>query len=705
MNTIALLVVILLTTLFVARASAEPPKQQPTSLVFPASDWQQSTPEAQNFNPEKLAAALKNLPGDVLVSRNGYAIASKGDITRPRSVLSVSKSVTALIAGTLLQQKKLQLDDPVHGSDKPTTPAATYRHFLSMTSDFGLTPHEPGKHFAYNNEAIDFYGKSMAEKFFPNKKPDEILQTALWDTIGRQDTVQFNGQWGGWGGGWSVSARDLARIGLLVLNEGKWKDIQLIPADFIRELYKDQIPKDATISISFGEGGKGAGQDTSYHQLKASQGMKGNYSFGWWTNASRLYPDLPADMIWASGKFGNFIIVCPSLQLVIGVTNQIDPNPDAALYARAVLSAVPGSKISEPPPWRKTKVDIRGEDFLINGEPTLKGKTWRGHNIEGLLPNSRMVQGIYDDLNPETKKLWAYPDGKPFDADRNTDEFLAAMPSWREHGLLAFTINLQGGSPQGYSKDQPWINSAFNPDGSFAGGYTLGLQKIINKADELGMVVILGYFYFGQEPRMNGEDAIKAATKNATNWVVDKGFTNVIIEIANEADISKYKHPIIKPENTKPLLDLVKDLSKNKVNNKIGRLYVSTSLKGNALPTADLVKEVDYVLIHGNGVGKPARIEEMVDAVRNLDTWKSAPKPIVFNEDDHFDFDKPENNFLAATKKHASWGYFDYRMKNEKFEDGYQSVPVDWTINSPRKKAFFNTLKEMTKQNPAKQSP
>ena len=63
--------------------------------------------------------------------------------------------------------------------------------------------------------------------------------------------------------------------------------------------------------------------------------------------------------------------------------------------------------------------------------------------------------------------------------------------------------------------------------------------------------------------------------------------------------------------------------------------------------------------------------------------------PIVINEDDHFDFDKPMNNFIAATKEHVSWGYFDYRMKDEGFEQGYQSLPVDWGINSNRKKGFF----------------
>ena len=62
-----------------------------------------------------------------------------------------------------------------------------------------------------------------------------------------------------------------------------------------------------------------------------------------------------------------------------------------------------------------------------------------------------MVQGVFDDLNPATRPMFGYPDG-PFDAERNTDEFVAAMPSWRSAGLLAVTVNFQGGSPQGYSE-------------------------------------------------------------------------------------------------------------------------------------------------------------------------------------------------------------------------------------------------------------
>ena len=102
----------------------------------------------------------------------------------------------------------------------------------------------------------------------------------------------------------------------------------------------------------------------------------------------------------------------------------------------------------------------------------------------------------------------------------------------------------------------------------------------------------------------------------------------------------------------------------------------------------------DFVLIHGNGVDDPARITEMVEQVRAMKTYTQ--KPIVFNEDDHFDFDKPMNNMIAAFTSHASWGYFDFRRDGESFENGYQSVPVDWQISSDRKKAFFELVKEIT---------
>src|SRR5262245_60088329 len=131
-------------------------------------------------------------------------------------------------------------------------------------------------------------------------------------------------------------------------------------------------------------------------------------------------------------------------------------------FVLALLLTV-SSAVAAPP---RTEVAIRGDSFLINGDLTYKGRLWRGKKIEGLLLNSRMVQAIFDDLNPQTVANWAYPDTKRWDAERNVREFIAAMPDWRKHGLLAITLNLQGGSPRGYSNTQPWHNSAITPEGA-----------------------------------------------------------------------------------------------------------------------------------------------------------------------------------------------------------------------------------------------
>ncbi len=82
----------------------------------------------------------------------------------------------------------------------------------------------------------------------------------------------------------------------------------------------------------------------------------------------------------------------------------------------------------------------------------------------------------------------------------------------------------------------------------------------------------------------------------------------------------------------------------------------------------------------------------MVRQARRVPGYRSMP--ILFNEDDHFDFDQPVSNMLKAVGAYASWGYFDPGKNN--YLDGYQSPPVSWSINTERKKAFFGLLKEVT---------
>jgi hypothetical protein len=349
-----------------------------------------------------------------------------------------------------------------------------------------------------------------------------------------------------------------------------------------------------------------------------------------------------------------------------------------------ILSSIYSSLFAQ-----KTKVSINENQFFINGKPTYEGRVWKGNKIEGLLMNARLVQGIFDDLNPENSGEFAYSDTKKWDADRNTDEFVAAMPLWKSHGLLAFTLNMQGGSPYGYG-NKKCLNPAYNADGTIMNPYLNRLNRILKKADELNMAVILGLFYFGQDQHLKDEAAVIKAVDSVTDFVLKKGYRNVMIEINNECDHPDYDHAILKPNRVYELIDRVKNKQR-----KGHRLLVSTSFTGRKVPTQNVVNTSDFILLHGNGAKTTQQIQEQIDATKLVEGFNN--KPIINNEDDHFDFDKEINNMTVSIKNYVSWGYFDFRFKGETdLKQGFQSVPVDWGINSARKKGFFTLLKEVT---------
>ena len=215
------------------------------------------------------------------------------------------------------------------------------------------------------------------------------------------------------------------------------------------------------------------------------------------------------------------------------------------------------------------------------------------------------------------------------------------------------------------------------------------LKAVLTRADELGMVVILGLFYFGQDERLKDEAAVRRGVDNAVDWLFAEGFRNVLIEVNNECDVRAYDHAVLRPGRVHELIERVKD----------GRRFLAgTSYAGGSAPGESVVRASDFLLLHGNGVRGPARIADMVRAARRVPGYR--PMPVLFNEDDHFDFGRPANHFVAAVGAYASWGYFDYRMEGEAFDDGFQSVPVNWGISSPRKRAFFQLLGEITGERP-----
>lgn len=345
------------------------------------------------------------------------------------------------------------------------------------------------------------------------------------------------------------------------------------------------------------------------------------------------------------------------------------------------------------PSWAGTVVSIKGDDFLINGRPTYEGRKWQGHRVEGLLFNNRLVQGTFDDLNPETASRWAYPDTGKWDADRNNREFVAMLPEWRRHGLLSFTVNFQGGSPEGYSKAQPWENSPFASDGSLRPAYMERMKRILDEADRLGMVPIVGFFYFGQSARLKTDENVIRATDTLTKWLLNGGWRNVLVEVNNESNPT-YSPAILRPDRVHELILRVRNARAADGH----QLLAGTSFGGNQIPTTNVVVASDFILIHGNGVGDTTRIIEMIRQTRALPHYRMMP--ILFNEDDHEAFEKPMNNLVAAVSEHASWGWFDWRRPGEGFSQGYQSVPVDWKISSERKRAFHSKVAEISGSDP-----
>jgi len=373
-----------------------------------------------------------------------------------------------------------------------------------------------------------------------------------------------------------------------------------------------------------------------------------------------------------------------------------------------------------------TRVAIDGEDWLVDDRPLYEGLTYRGWSIAGLLLNSRMANGLFDDLNPFTRPLWAYPDTGAWDPDRNLRELVAALPAWRAHGLAAVTVNLQGASPLGYYRrsrapmvlervrrarpdaterdvwaglpgldSQPWDSGGFEPDGAPRPAWARRAARLIEAASAAGLVVILGLFYFGQDERLRDEAAVLRAVDGACAWVLASGYGNVVIEINNECDVPRYEHAILTPSRVHELITRARLLT-----HRGRRLLVGTSFAREMLPTEAVVAASDFVLLHGNGIHDPDEIAARVDRVRGLATWR--PMPVLYNEDDHFGFDRPWNNFTAALSRRAGWGYFDPGPAAGggstfgDYREGFQNPPIDWSLGTPRKRAFFEFLREVT---------
>ena len=362
-----------------------------------------------------------------------------------------------------------------------------------------------------------------------------------------------------------------------------------------------------------------------------------------------------------------------------------------------------------------TEISIRGREFFLDGRPTYAGRVFEGHAVQGLLFNVRAVQVTFDDANPETRQYWAYPDTGEWDPERNVSEFCAALPSWREHGVLAFTINFQGGgalfAPAIYDH---FDNNGFTSRGDVRPDYGERIARVLARADELGMAVIVGLFYCAHLRKLEDAKAIWRAGHEALSFLESTGRRNLLIEVANEADVCfrRSGYVFFRPDRVHEMIQTYRRAHPAFLYScSLGGVNATT---GAGIPPASLIESSDYVLLHGNGA-REAELAAAIEAVQSHPAYRKCPKPLVVNEDS-----PGLPNLEVAWRRGVSWGYFDQgfggaaawagdayvdyraRPREKRYEElsGFQTPPVNWTINTDLKQAFFSRVAQITGAGP-----
>lgn len=320
------------------------PERMPAQ-VYPGADWAVSTPEAEGMDPAKFEAAMANMPSIAIVIRNGKIIGTKGDITRSGPLYSGSKALLATLAGLLLQEGKITMDTLIPWSDRPTPPLASLRHFLTMTSDYNLTPHSPGDHYAYSNSGAIRYGQHLIYTFYPGRSEIQALRDAYLDKLGIQDSFSLVGAISGWGGGgFIMSTRDLARLGYLILRGGAWKGEQLLPPWFVEGLYVNQIPETATA------GGTGSGEVDN--QVNVTPRLPGTYSWGFWLPHGRAgYEGSRSNTVacTTTGSYGTSMHVIPKYDMILAGVNTVSTMAGGRISG-ALIDQFAAAVVTNPPP-------------------------------------------------------------------------------------------------------------------------------------------------------------------------------------------------------------------------------------------------------------------------------------------------------------------------------------------------------------------
>lgn len=278
----------------------------------------------QKYGSIKSLLILKN---NKLIAEEYFYGYNRNDLQQIRSC---TKSVTSLLLGIALDRHKDDITDqsiftffPEYNSLKTEgREKIKLKHVLTMTAGFQWDdiPGElfeaddcfqyilsrplettPGEKFIYNSGCSILLGGVIS--FLETKKTQVFAENFLFTPLGITEYIWETHKDGTLqcGHGLSLRPRDMAKIGLLVLNDGIWQNKQVVSKEWIRESTKPHVPESKFF-------------DYGYQWWHRSRN-----TLQWWEKPKSASPK-EHDLITALGHGGQFIMIIRDLNLVIVTT-------------------------------------------------------------------------------------------------------------------------------------------------------------------------------------------------------------------------------------------------------------------------------------------------------------------------------------------------------------------------------------------------
>ena len=342
---ISLLAAAMVLALGSTAASVQTAGSQPAA-VFPGEQWREASPESQGVDSAKLEAAVAYMDGrfgsdgakELVIIRNGYLIWKGPDVDAYHNIWSATKTFTSTLLSLMIADRKCSLDDfavthlPALDDRYTIYNKIRLRHLASMSSGYkgelvDVTPDEQpwgdpmrylnptaplfeaGTRVQYHDHQVFVLGQILTRlagepmKAVFQRRVAEPIGLTRWDwgVSGKVDGIELNNAAGTPSKipGVQITARQMARYGLLYLHRGNWNGKQLLPQSFVEEAGKNQVP--------------GVG---------ASSFLHGRYGLYWWTNdvmpnGKRPWPAAPPKTYTAHGHGCNFCYIIPEWNMVV----------------------------------------------------------------------------------------------------------------------------------------------------------------------------------------------------------------------------------------------------------------------------------------------------------------------------------------------------------------------------------------------------